>query len=157
MSISQNQLPLMNGNFEALDEETGNFNYWSNIQIGGGQAIYSISTENLIPGSSKAQKSEIISLGTNGWHIKTQSDYLFEVEAEQSYTVRFWAKVENSNSATIKVVFQAPNIAGSYQGNDIEISQDWQQYTHTFTVIQDADENKLNFWYMDSDVTYFLD
>jgi O-glycosyl hydrolase len=157
VSISQNQLPLMNGNFEALDEETGNFNYWSNIQIGGGQAIYSISTENLIPGSSKAQKSEIISLGTNGWHIKTQSDYLFEVEAEQSYTVRFWAKVENSNSATIKVVFQAPNIAGSYQGNDIEISQDWQQYTHTFTVIQDADENKLNFWYMDSDVTYFLD
>ena len=122
--VSQNQLPLMNGNFEALDEETGNFNYWSNIQIDGGQAIYSISTENLIPGSSKAQKSEIISLGTNGWHVKTQSDYLFEVEAEQSYTVRFWAKVENSNSATIKVVFQAPNVPGSYQGNDIEISQD---------------------------------
>ncbi len=155
--ISQNQLPLLNGNFEVLNEGTGNFNYWSNIQIEGGQAVYSISTENLIPGSSKAQKSEIVSLGNNGWHVKTQSDYLFEVEAEQSYTVSFWAKVENSNSATIKVVFQAPNVPDSYQGNDIEISQEWQQYTHTFTVTQDADENKLNFWYMDSDVTYFLD
>ena len=154
---SQNQLPLLNGNFEVLNEGTGNFNYWSNIQIEGGQAVYSISTENLIPGSSKAQKSEIVSLGNNGWHVKTQSDYLFEVEAEQSYTVSFWAKVENSNSATIKVVFQAPNVQDSYQGNDIEISQEWQQYTHTFTVTQDADENKLNFWYMDSDVTYFLD
>lgn len=155
--ISQNQLPLLNGNFEVLNEGTGNFNYWSNIQIEGGQAVYSISTENLIPGSSKAQKSEIVSLGNNGWHVKTQSDYLFEVEAEQSYTVSFWAKVENSNSATIKVVFQAPNVPDSYQGNDIEISQEWQQYTHTFTVTQDADENKLNFWYMDSNVTYFLD
>ena len=29
------------------------------IQIEGGQAIYSVSTENLIPGSSKAQKSEM--------------------------------------------------------------------------------------------------
>ena len=155
--ISQNQLPLLNGNFEVLNEGTGNFNYWSNIQIEGGQAVYSISTENLIPGSSKAQKSEIVSLGNNGWHVKTQSDYLFEVEAEQSYTVSFWAKAENSNSATIKVVFQAPNVPDSYQGNDIEISQEWQQYTHTFTVTQDADENKLNFWYMDSNVTYFLD
>ena len=155
--ISQNQLPLLNGNFEDLDEGTEDFSYWSNIQIEGGQAIYSISTENLIPGSSKAQKSEIVSLGSNGWHVKTQSDYLFEVEANQSYTIRFWAKVENSTSATIKVVFQASNVSGSYQGNDVEISQDWQQYTHTFTVAQDADENKLNFWYMDSDVTYFLD
>jgi len=154
---AQNQLPLANGAFETLDPGTDNFSYWSNTQTSTGQAIYSVETENLIPGSSKAQKSQILSLGTNGWHVKTQSDYLFEVEAGQSYTVRFWAKAEAASNATIKVVFQAANVSGSYQGNNIEISQNWQQYTHSFTVTQNADENKLSFWYMDAGVTYFLD
>ena len=71
---AQNQLPIANGSFEEIDVETNTFTYWSNIQINGGQANYSIETENLISGSTKAQKSEIISLGTNGWHVKTQSD-----------------------------------------------------------------------------------
>jgi len=90
---AQNQLPIANGSFEEIDVVTNSFTYWSNIQINGGQANYSIETENLISGSTKAQKSEIISLGTNGWHVKTQSDYLFQVQAGETYTVRFWAKV----------------------------------------------------------------
>jgi hypothetical protein len=52
------------------------------LQTNGGQVNYSIETENLITGSTQAQKSEIISLGTNGWHVKTHSDYLFQVEAK---------------------------------------------------------------------------
>ena len=154
---AQNQLPIANGSFEEIDLETNTFTYWSNIQINGGQANYSIETENLISGSTKAQKSEIISLGTNGWHVKTQSDYLFQVQAGETYTVRFWAKVSGSNSATMKVVFQASDAPGSYQGNDKTITQQWQQYTHSFTVSDNADLNKLNFWYMDSGVTYYLD
>ena len=35
---------------------TNNFVYWSNLQTNGGQVNYSIETENLIPGSSRAQK-----------------------------------------------------------------------------------------------------
>jgi O-glycosyl hydrolase len=154
---AQNQLPIANGSFEEIDVVTNTFTYWSNIQINGGQANYSIETENLISGSTKAQKSEIISLGTNGWHVKTQSDYLFQVQAGETYTVRFWAKVSGSNSATMKVVFQASDAPGSYQGNDKTITQQWQQYTHSFTVSNDADLNKLNFWYMESGVTYYLD
>ena len=153
---AQNQLPLSNGNFEILDSENS-FSYWSNNQIQGGQANYSIETQNLINGSTKAQKSQIISLGTSGWHVKTQSDYLFQVEAGQNYTVRFWAKISGSSSANIKVVFQASDATGSYQGNDKTISQDWQQYSHSFTVADNADLNKLSFWYMDAGVTYYLD
>ena len=153
---AQNQLPLANGNFEATDSNNS-FSYWSNNQIEGGQAIYSIATENLISGSTKAQKSQIIALGTRGWHVKTQSDYLFQVEAGQTYTVRFWAKMSGQSSATMKVVFQASDAAGSYQGNDKTISQDWQQYSHSFTVAANADLNKLSFWYMDAGVTYYLD
>ena len=153
---AQNQLPLANGNFETTDPDNS-FSYWSNDQIEDGQANYSIATENLISGSTKAQKSQIIGLGTRGWHVKTKSDYLFQVEAGQTYTVRFWAKMSGSSSATMKVVFQASDAPGSYQGNDKTISQDWQQYSHSFTVEANADLNKLSFWYMDAGVTYFLD
>ena len=104
---AQNELPIANGALESIDAQTNTFSFWSNLQINGGQVNYSIETENLITGSTKAQKSQIISLGSSGWHVKTQSDYLFQVEAEQSYTVRFWAKVSGSSSATMKVVFQA--------------------------------------------------
>ena len=154
---AQNELPIANGALESIDAQTNTFSFWSNLQINGGQVNYSIETENLITGSTKAQKSQIISLGSSGWHVKTQSDYLFQVEAGQSYTVRFWAKVSGSSSATMKVVFQASDASGSYQGNDTTISQDWQQYSHIFTVEDNADLNKLSFWYMDAGVTYYLD
>ncbi len=154
---TQNQLPLANGNFETLNSDGSGFSYWSNVQNAGGIVSYSIETNNLIPGSTKAQKSQIISLGASGWNVKTQSDYLFQVESGQTYTVRFWAKANGSNSAVMKVVFQASDVANSYQGNNITISQNWQQYTHSFTVSENSDINKLSFWYMNSGVTYYLD
>jgi glucosylceramidase len=152
---AQNQLPIANAALEPIDPQTNNFSSWSNLQTNGGQANYSIETENLITGSTKAQKSEIIALGTNGWHVKTHSDYLFQVEANETYTVRFWAKA-NSASATLKVVFQS-EVAGSYQGVNQTLTQQWQQYTHSFTVADSANLNRLSFWYMSSGITYYLD
>ncbi|MEC8133418.1 MAG: T9SS type A sorting domain-containing protein [Bacteroidota bacterium] len=154
---TQNQLPLANGNFETLNSDGSGFSYWSNVQNSGGIVNYSIETNNLISGSTKAQKSQIISLGASGWNVKTQSDYLFQVESGQTYTVRFWAQASGSNSAVMKVVFQASDVANSYQGNNITISQNWQQYTHSFTVSENSDINKLSFWYMNDGVTYYLD
>ena len=54
--IAQNQLPLANGSFEAT--QNGNFDYWINIANEGAEATYSIETEDLIEGSSKALKSD---------------------------------------------------------------------------------------------------
>lgn len=153
---AQNQLPIANGALESIDSQTNTFSFWSNLQNNGGQVNYSIETENLIPGSTKAQKSQIISLGTSGWHVKTQSDYLFQVEAGQTYTIRFWAKVSGASSATMKVVFQS-EIQNSYQGNDKIVTQEWQQFNHSFTVQEAADSNRLSFWYLDSGVTFYLD
>ena len=153
---AQNQLPIANGALESIDSQTNTFSFWSNLQTNGGQVNYSIETENLISGSTKAQKSQIISLGTSGWHVKTQSDYLFQVEAGQTYTVRFWAKISGASSATMKVVFQS-EIQNSYQGNNKIINQEWQQFTHSFTVQQSANSNRLSFWYLDSGVTFYLD
>ena len=54
---AQNQLPIANGALESIDAQTNTFSFWSNLQTNGGQANYSIETENLITGSTQAQKS----------------------------------------------------------------------------------------------------
>lgn len=50
--ISQNQLPIQNGEMEAT--ENGFFSNWQTQANNVGNAIFSISTDNLIPGSTKA-------------------------------------------------------------------------------------------------------
>ena len=153
-SISQNQLPLANGFLE--DIESNDFQYWSHQANEGGDATYSIETDDLVEGSTKALKSEVHSLGANGWHVSSKSEYPFQVIAGQKYTVTFYAKVEGADSRQMKLVFQS-EVSGSYQGQNIWITNEWQRYSHTFTVEYSSDNNRVRFWYMQPDVTYFLD
>ncbi len=74
---AQNQFAIANVALESIDRQTNSFSFWSNFQTNGGQANYSIETENLISGSTKAQKSEIIAFGTKGWHVKKRTIFLF--------------------------------------------------------------------------------
>ena len=152
--ISQNQLPLANGFLE--DIENNEFQYWSHQANEGGEATYSIETDNLVQGSTKALKCEVLSLGANGWHVSSKSEYPFQVIAGQKYTVTFYAKVEGADSRQMKLVFQS-EVSGSYQGQNIWITNEWQRYSHTFTVEHSSDNNQVRFWYMQSDVTYYLD
>ena len=94
--ISQNQLPLANGFLE--DIENNEFQYWSHQANEGGEATYSIETNDLVSGSTKALKCEVHSLGANGWHVSSKSEYPFQVIAGQKYTVTFYAKVEGAES-----------------------------------------------------------
>ena len=153
--MSQNQLPLANGIFEDVDEED-NFEYWSHQANEGGDATYSIVTEGLVQGSSKALKSEVHNLGANGWHVSSKSEYPFQVIAGQKYTVTFYAKIEGADSRQMKLVFQS-DVSGSYQGQNIWITNQWKKYTHTFTVDHSSDNNRVRFWYMQSGVSYYLD
>ena len=152
--ISQNQLPLANGFLE--DIENNEFQYWSHQANEGGEATYSIETNDLVGGSTKALKCEVHSLGANGWHVSSKSEYPFEVIAGQKYTVTFFAKVQGADSRQVKLVFQS-DVSGSYQGQNIWITNEWQRYSHTFTVEHSSDNNRVRFWYMQSDVAYFLD
>ena len=152
--ISQNQLPLANGFLE--DIENNEFQYWSHQANEGGEATYSIETNDLVVGSTKALKCEVHSLGANGWHVSSKSEYPFQVIAGQKYTVTFFAKVQGADSRQVKLVFQS-DVSGSYQGQNIWITNEWQRYSHTFTVEHSSDNNRVRFWYMQSDVTYFLD
>ena len=152
--MSQNQLPIENGFLENVNND--GFVYWSHISNEGGEATNSIVTNDLIEGSTKALKSEIHSLGTNGWHVSSKSEYPFQVLAGQKYTVTFYAKISGADSRQMKLVFQS-DISGSYQGQNIWITDQWNRYSHTFTVEHDSDNNQVRFWYMSSGVTYYLD
>ena len=90
---SQNQLPIDNGEFESTDNNQ--FISWENQAINGGNANFEIETDNLIPGSSKALKSEIIALGDKNYDVSSKSEYGFEIIAGQKYTVSFYAKIES--------------------------------------------------------------
>ena len=151
---SQNQLPIENGEMESI--ENSFFSHWQTQANNGGNANFSITTNNLIPGSTKALKSEIISLGDNNYDISTSSQYNFEVIAGQKYTVSFYAKIDGASSRQLKVIFRS-EIDNSFQGQNIWITDSWQRYTHTFTVNESGNSNQLKFWFLNDGVTYYLD
>lgn len=86
----QNQLPIENGEFESING--AQFLHWSNQANNGAIANFSIENINLIPGSTKALKSEIISLGTNNYDVSTKSDFGFQVEAGKNIQFLFMPK-----------------------------------------------------------------
>ena len=151
---SQNQLPIENGEMESI--ENGFFSNWQTQANNGGNANFSIVTNNLIPGSTRALKSEIISLGNNNYDISTSSLYNFEVIAGEKYTVSFYAKINGATSKQLKLIFRF-EIDNSFQGQNIWITDSWQRYTHTFTVNESANSNQLKFWFLNDEVTYYLD
>ena len=151
---SQNQLPIENGEMESIENDF--FSHWQTQAQKGGNAIFCIPTNNLIPGSTKALKSEIISLGDNNYDISTSSQYNFEVIAGQKYTVSFYAKIDGASSRQLKVIFRS-EIDNSFQGQNIWITDSWQRYTHTFTVNESGNSNQLKFWFLNDGVTYYLD
>jgi O-glycosyl hydrolase len=151
---SQNQLPIENGEMESIENDF--FSHWQTQANNGGNANFSITTNNLIPGSTKALKSEIISLGDNNYDISTSSQYNFEVIAGQKYTVSFYAKIDGASSRQLKVIFRS-EIDNSFQGQNIWITDSWQRYTHTFTVNESGNSNQLKFWFLNDGVTYYLD
>lgn len=151
---SQNQLPIENGILESV--VANNFVQWTNQANNGANANFSIETNNLIPGSSKALKSEILALGDKNYDASTKSDYGFEIVQGKNYTVSFYAKIEGASSRQLKIVFNS-EVANSYQGQDIWITDSWQKYSHTFTATVNSTSNKLRFWYLQAGVTYYLD
>ena len=151
---SQNQLPIENGEMESIENDF--FSHWQTQANNGGNANFSFTTNNLIPGSTKALKSEIISLGDNNYDISTSSQYNFEVIAGQKYTVSFYAKIDGASSRQLKVIFRS-EIDNSFQGQNIWITDSWQRYTHTFTVNESGNSNQLKFWFLNDGVTYYLD
>ena len=56
----------------------------------------------------------------------------------------------------MKIIFRS-EIDNSFQGQNIWITDSWKRYTHTFTVNESANSNQLKFWFLNDEVTYYLD
>ena len=152
-SFSQNQLPLENGFLEDVEEDL--FQNWTYISNNGADVEFSIVSDDIVLGSTKALSAQVNALGSNGWHASTKSGN-FHVTGGLEYTVTFYAKIEGADSRQVKVVFQS-EVSGSYQGQNIWISNEWKRYSHTFTVENSSDQNSVRFWFMQDGVTFFLD
>jgi len=131
------------------------FQNWTYISNNGADVDFSAVSGNLVSGSTKALSAQVNTLGPNGWHASTKSGN-FHVTGGLEYTVTFYAKIEGADSRQVKVVFQS-EVSGSYQGQNIWITNEWKRYSHTFTVENSTDQNSVRFWFMQDGVTYFLD
>ena len=146
-------MPLENGFLENVEEDL--FQNWTYISNNGADVEFSAVSDNLVLGSTKALSAQVNTLGPNGWHASTKSGN-FHVTGGQEYTVTFYAKIEGADSRQVKVVFQS-EVSGSYQGQNIWITNEWKRHSHTFTVENSSDQNSVRFWFMQDGVIYFLD
>ena len=146
-------MPLENGFLENVEEDL--FQNWTYISNNGADVAFSVVSDNLVSGSTKALGAQVNTLGPNGWHASIKSGN-FHVTGGLEYTVTFYAKIEGADSRQVKVVFQS-EVSGSYQGQNIWITNEWKRHSHTFTVENSSDQNSVRFWFMQDGVTYFLD
>ncbi len=152
----QNSLPLENGSFEGVKPDGISFWWWNHQLKNGAAANFSVETSDLIPGSEKALKAEILSLGDNLYDVQTYSAYKFEVVAGQTYTVSFYAKTDAPSEAALKLIFQS-DVAGSFQATNFSIDTSWKRYFHTFTATGNSTLNQFKFWYLQAGTSYYLD
>jgi len=85
--ISQNQLPIQNGEMEAT--ENGFFSHWQTQANNDGNANFSISTDNLIQGSTKAL---FYPNGIKIYYLKTSG------LSNGVYLVKIQSKTKSSNT-----------------------------------------------------------
>lgn len=154
--ISQSKkVDLQNSNLEGVNQD-GDFYWWKHQAINGAKATFSVENVDVNTGSKKALKAEIHSLAEKPWFTSTSFNQKFNGKTGDEITIQFYAKKSGNGKGKIKLVFQNDE-KGSFQGKDFFLSEEWQPYTHTFTIKQKNNNNQLKFWYLESGTTYLID
>jgi len=146
---------LKNSNLEGVSSK-GEFYWWKNAANKGGDATFSVETTDVNKGSEKALKAEIHELGEKPWHINSQFNQKFEGKAGDEISIEFYAKNGANGKGKIKLVTQS-DIKGSFQGKNIQLTNKWKSYKHTFTLKDNSSNNKIKFWYLNPGTTYYID
>lgn len=156
LATSQSKkIDLQNSNLEGVKKD-GGFYWWKNQAIEGAKATYSVEESDVNKGSKKALKAQIHVLGDKAYFVSSQFNQKFKGKTGDEVTVQFYAKKSSNGNAKLKLVTQS-DVAGSFQGKDFSITEEWQPYTHTFTLKNKSKNNQIKFWYMNAETTYFLD
>jgi len=155
-SFSQ-ELPIQNGEFEQFSD--GGFISWSNQSLHESNAIFDVVDNNELFGSTKALRTQVNALGQYQYSVQTKSDHQFSVGANQKVTISFFAKAASDQAGSeLKLCLSDPTIGVPvFKQTTFELTQNWKQYSHTFTTSQSVPSYQISFRYLNANSTYYLD
>ena len=155
-SFSQ-ELPIQNGEFEQFSD--GGFISWSNQSLHESNAIFDVVDNNELFGSTKALRTQVNALGEYQYSVQTKSDHQFSMVANQKVTISFFAKASyNQEAPLLKLCLSDSNVGVSvFKQTTFELTQNWKQYSYTFTTSESVPNYQISFRYLNANSTYFLD
>ena len=155
-SFSQ-ELPIHNGELEQISNS--GFTSWSNQSIHGSNAIFDVVDNSELFGSTKALRVQVNALGDYQYSVQTKSDHQFSIDANQKITISFFAKAASDQPGSqLKLCLSDPTIGASvFKQTTFELTQNWKQYSHTFTASVSVSNYQISFRYLNANSTYYLD
>ena len=155
-SFSQ-ELPIQNGELEQISNF--GFTSWTNQSIHGSNAIFDVVDNSELFGSTKALRAQVNALGDHQYSVQTKSDHQFSVDANQKVTISFFAKANyNQEAPLLKLCLSDTSVGSSvFKQASFEITQNWKQYSYTFTTSVSVPSYQISFRYLNANSTYYLD
>ena len=141
---ADDDLEILNKNpdFEGIPD----FDGWSQYVNGAASAIFDIDKD-AFEGKQCAHIDVGKVSGTN-WHVGLTQDGL-TLDAGEKYTIDFFAKADAKRVISLEMK-RSPGLGGweGITSGDINITDEWAEYSHTFTSAKDYDQGAfLGFWF----------
>ena len=157
MSSFTQELPIQNGELEQTFENE--FTFWTNQSTHGSNAIFDVVNNNELFGSTKALRAQVNDLGEYQYSVQTKSDHQFSVGANQKVTISFFAKaVSDQPGSQLKLCLSDASVGSSvFKQASFELTQNWKQYSYTFTTSVSVPSYQISFRYLNANSTYYLD
>ena len=156
MSSFSQDLPIQNGELEQISES--GFTSWSNQSIHGSNAIFDVVDNSELFGSTKALRVQVNALGDYQYSVQTKSDHQFSMDANQKVTISFFAKAIRSTRPQLKLCLSDSSVGSSvFKQTSFELTQNWKQYSYTFTSSVSVSSYQISFRYLNANSTYYLD
>ena len=157
MSSFTQELPIQNGELEQTSESE--FTFWTNQSIHGSNAIFGIVDNNELFGSTKALRAQVSALGDYQYSVQTKSNHQFSMNADQKVTISFFAKATyDQDMPFLKLCLSDTSVGSSvFKQASFELTQNWKQYSYTFTTSVSVPSYQISFRYLNANSTYYLD
>ncbi|MEC8238918.1 MAG: T9SS type A sorting domain-containing protein [Bacteroidota bacterium] len=157
MSSFTQGLPIQNGELEKTSNN--GFTFWTNQSIHGSNAIFGVVDNNEFFGSTKALRIQVNALGDYQYSVQTKSDHQFSMNANQKVTISFFAKATYDQEVPfLKLCLSDTSVGSSvFKQASFELTQNWKQYSYTFTTSVSVPSYQISFRYLNANSTYYLD
>ncbi|MCH1471571.1 MAG: hypothetical protein L7T85_03250 [Flavobacteriaceae bacterium] len=156
MSLFTQELPIQNGELEQTSDN--GFTMWTHQSIDGSNAIFGVVDNNELFGSTKALRAQVNALGDYQYSIQTKSDHQFSMNADQKVTISFFAKATYDQEVPfLKLCLSDTSVGSSvFKQASFELTQNWKQYSYTFTTSVSVPSYQISFRYLNANSTYLF-